>query len=108
MFKLPEKISILGIPYKVIQCDNPADVDPERRKSLWGHINYWNREIRIFVKDKPAEESFHTLLHEIIHGICEHTYIKLPEGEEEKIIDIISLCLGDTLTSCGLVRTDGI
>lgn len=106
--KLPDKIVIIGIPYTVVYCANAADVSPDSRDALWGHIDYWNREIRIFTKNKPVEEQIQTIIQEVIHGLCEKMYIRLSDDKEraEQITDMLAYGLADTLIGSGLIKLE--
>lgn len=98
--KKPTEINILGYQYSVEYFDNPAEVDPDRRKALWGCIDYWDRTIRVYDKQTPSENVFHTLLHETLHGIC--SGLKLDDlNKDEDTIDLISMALADVIVRNG-------
>ena len=54
-------LNIFGIDYDVVYCDNPADVDLYKRKSLHGQVDTWTRTIRIYAKDKKEADLFESL-----------------------------------------------
>lgn len=60
--KIPEKIVICGVPFKVIVCQDSFDMD-----SHFGQINYITGEIRINEKASPELQE-ETLCHEWLHG----------------------------------------
>lgn len=96
--KYPDKINILGIPFVIEYHNNPLDVDSIKRESCWGQIDYWEKKIRIYDNNRPIEDIYHTLLHEILHGIEELLKIKSfssDKGHEE--LDLIALALTDIL-----------
>ena len=103
--ELPNEINILGIPYKIIYVDNPSEVDIFKRESLWGQIDYWTRTIRIYKKDQPIQDVWHTIIHEIFHGIEEHLKLKCfseQKGHDE--LDIMALAFTDTLFRNGIIK----
>ena len=92
----PKNINILGVVYKVTYVDKPSDVDIYKRESLWGQIDYWTRTIRIYDNDRPGEDVWHAIFHEIIHGIQVALNIKsLKDAEDD--IDVLSLALADVI-----------
>lgn len=73
---LPEKVTILGLEYKVEEVEVV-----DRQEALWGEIDYENLSIRIDVGLSEARKQ-QTLLHEIMHGILEELgYSELNEDE---------------------------
>ena len=58
-----KKITICGIPYKIVPTEDVFDVDTHL-----GQINYIKGEIRVNEK-LQGEILYETLAHEIIHGI---------------------------------------
>ena len=97
--KFPETVNILGIEYKITYVDKPSEVDIYKRKSLWGQIDYWTRTIRIYQDgERPKEDIWETILHEILHGIDESLHMGLFQGDDgEDKIDILALALTDVL-----------
>ena len=94
----PDKVNILGIEYSITYCENPSEVDIHKRTALWGQIDYWTRTIRIYDSERPAEDIWQAIFHEIIHGIVELLHINALDGtEHEDDIDILALALTDIL-----------
>lgn len=61
---MPESINILGIDYKISLVDVV-----DKTQLCFGQIDYFACEIRID-KNLPVAMQRQTLLHEVIHGIC--------------------------------------
>lgn len=97
--KKPETVNILGVKYSIEYVDNPADVDRNKRESLWGQIDYWERRIRVYDNDRPDEDLFQTLMHEIIHAIDDSLYLginkELKDGHDK--LDMLALALTDVM-----------
>lgn len=98
----PKKVNILGKEYRIIYCKKPSDVDIHQRESLWGQIDYWTRTIRIFDDGKRTEtDIFHTVIHEILHGIISDLNLSsLDTGNKKQHdeIDSLALALADIFT----------
>lgn len=76
MRMLPEKVTILGLEYKVEEVEVV-----DMQEALWGKIDYENLSIRIDASLSDARKQ-QTLLHEVLHGILEELgYRKLNEDE---------------------------
>ena len=94
----PKLVNVLGIEYKIIYVDNPADVDRNKRESLWGQIDYWERIIRIYDNGRPDEDIFQTLMHELIHAIDAALHLGIvDEDNGHDNIDLVALALTDML-----------
>lgn len=94
----PKKVNVLGVDYQIEYCDNPSEVDNNKRKSLWGQIDYWERTIRIYDNGRPLEDIFQTLIHEIVHAIDTALYLKLgEENDKEEVVDLLALAFADVL-----------
>ena len=101
---LPKNVNICGINYSIKYCDNAAEVDIFKRKTLWGQIDYWTRTIRIYDNGRPIEDIYQTLIHEILHGIEKAINIKCFIQEDEKESDeleSLAVALTDTLIRNG-------
>jgi len=98
--ELPKTVNILGIKYTIEYCDNPADVDINKREAFWGQIDYWTRTIRIYRKDLAPEDIWQNLFHEIIHGIVAALHLKSLKADDDKNhdeLDLLALGLTDVL-----------
>ena len=103
----PEKVNILGVEYQIEYVDNPAEVDRNKRESLWGQIDYWGRTIRVYVCDRPEEDVFKTILHEILHGIETALKLKCFDGDRgHEEMDILAIALTDTLFRNGFIERE--
>jgi hypothetical protein len=83
--KIPDKIRIGGIDYKVEQTDGLID----GVKVLDGQIDYGGSVIRLSARDNAHQAMCVTLLHEILHGIAHHANLDLGEAQE-KIVDVLA------------------
>jgi len=94
----PAKVKILGKEYTVTYCDNPGEVDPYRRRSLWGHVDYWTRSIRIYDNHFSESDIIQSLLHEVLHVIGNELNLEiLDKGgseDEEKHDELDEISLG--------------
>ena len=94
----PKEVNILGINYKISYCKNPADVNIDKQKVLWGEHDPWTRTIRLYDKDKPIEDIWQVLIHEILHGISDMLHLKMDTTtEDHDKLDIIALAMVDVL-----------
>ncbi len=91
MKKLPNKVRILHIEYKVIYVDNPCKVDLTERKALWGQIDYWTRTIRIYNKDRTYEDILQNIFHECVHAIVRQQRIYDLKPDDEHFVDLFSM-----------------
>jgi hypothetical protein len=94
----PDKVNILGVEYKIIYCDKPSDVDIFKRNSLWGQLDCWTRTIRIYDSDRPAEDIWQCIFHEVLHGISELLHLQcLGDENNHEELDLLALALADVL-----------
>ncbi len=103
----PKSIVILGRKYKITYHNNPANVDAEKRSSLWGQIDYWTRRIRIYDNGRDKVDIFETILHEILHGLANDLNLKsLDSQDKEKHNDLdrLAVALTDTLFRNGFLK----
>ena len=99
---LPTIIEVLGIQYTIGYHDLPNEVDAEKRSTLFGQTDSWDRTIRIYYKDRPLEDIFITLLHEILHIVDGELEMGIFLGaEEEKNINLLALALYNVLNRNG-------
>lgn len=98
----PEKVRIGGREYQIIYVDKPSEVDSFKRESLWGQIDYWESTIRIYDNQRTAFDIWHTIFHEMLHGIAKAYNLKILEGEENhEALDTLAGALLDTLQRNG-------
>ena len=101
----PTSVNILGCNYSIEYVDNPSNVDIYKRESLWGQIDFWTRTIRIYDKDLSVEDVWQTLLHEIIHGICEQLHLrKFKDKDNHDDLDLLALALMDVFFRNGWMK----
>ena len=101
----PTSVNILGCNYSIEYVDNPSNVDIYKRQSLWGQIDFWTRTIRIYDKDLSVEDVWQTLLHEIIHGICEQLHLrKFKDKDNHDDLDLLVLALMDVFFRNGWMK----
>ena len=105
------EINILGKRYKVSYFEKPSDVDIFKRKSLWGQIDYWTSEIRVYVGYRTEDEIWETILHEVIHGLVNELNIRAlknsDDSHNEEAVGLLSVGLYDTLYRNGMLKDGG-
>ena len=105
--ELPSSIDIFGITYTIGYHDLPTNVDAEKRISLFGQTDAWDRTIRIYYKDRPIEDVFITLTHEILHiidGELEMNLFTSMGDDEEKSINILALAIYNIFNRNGWLK----
>ena len=106
----PDKITIIGDTYTIQYCDNPSEVDLYKRQSLWGQIDYWTRTIRIYDNGRSVQDIWHSLLHEILHGIGESLKLDIldkgdmVDNSKHEELDVLARALTDTLFRNDLIK----
>lgn len=108
---LPSKIEIFGIPYTVVLLEHASSVHTEGKQALWGQIDYWKREIRIFSKGRSKEDLIETMFHEIFHSIITHLHLKgeIKDDEDETneaLVETIALSFFDILKRNNLLSNE--
>ncbi len=96
--KLPKTIVLFSKRYRMQYCENPVDVDSQKRQSLWGEVDHWDNTMRIFIGNgvRDFTEVMHTIVHECVHAI--EAQLKLDENCcNEHFIDLLSLGIVDLL-----------
>ena len=93
----PSSVNIIGIEYSIEYVDSPSDVDIYKRESLWGQIDMWSRTIRIYDNCRSIEDIWQTIIHEVLHGICDALKLKLNDEDRHDELDILALALNDVL-----------
>lgn len=100
------KINILGKIYKIEYCDNPADVDIYKRKSLWGQIDFWTRTIRLYDNGRNEQDLWDTLIHEIIHGIASELNLSDKKiSDTDDVVGMLAMGLADVFIRNDLLKT---
>lgn len=85
-------VDILGIPYQVKEVECVNKCDPRK-----GEIDFLTCEIKID-KEMPEELKEQTLMHEIIHAICDaQGYYDI--GENENVVQGLATALYHTFKS---------
>ena len=105
--ELPSSIDVFGITYTIGYHDLPNNVDIEKRTSLFGQTDLWDRTIRIYYKDRPLEDVFITLFHEILHivdGELEIGLFPSMGDDEEKSINLLALALYNVFARNGWLK----
>lgn len=101
----PKELNILGKPYKIIYVEKPCDVDPQGRASYWGMFDPWERTIKVYDNKMVIEDVWHTIIHEVLHGISIGLKIDMEateQGHEE--LDLIAMALTDFLFRNDLIK----
>ena len=91
--KLPKKVIIYGIEYKIRYFDKIDNVDVDAERMLFGQVIYGSREIRIYKGKRKKPDIITTIIHEILHAITADTKVSL----SERNITQLALMLTDTL-----------
>lgn len=100
----PTQVNILGKRYTIEYVNNPADVDLNKRDSLWGQIDYWTRSIRVYDKGRSAEDILETIIHEVLHGIADELKLNLRKDENHNELGILALAITDVLSRNGWIK----
>lgn len=101
----PTKVIILGKVYDITYTDKPSEVDIFKRESLWGQIDMWTRSIRIYCNNSSEEDLWHSILHEILHGIAEELHLReLIKEENHDQLDLLALALADVMFRNGWMK----
>ena len=98
----PKRLVILGKPYTIEYVDKPSEVDIYKRESLWGQIDFWTRTIRVYDNGNTDEVVWHTILHEVFHGIASGLNLtELNKNSNHDELDVLALALVDVMTRNG-------
>lgn len=81
-----KSVEILGITYSVEEVDVV-----DKTELCYGQVNHFEQTIRID-KNLPTDKKEQTLLHEILHAVCENLGL-LEISENEHAIQSISAAL---------------
>jgi len=91
----PKNVNIVGIEYSIEYVDKPSEVDIYKRESLWGQIDYWTRTIRIYDNGRVQEDIWHSIIHEVLHGIGDALKLKINTDDMHNELDILALAITD-------------
>lgn len=84
---IPDKVTICGIPHKVVLCKDSFD----NSALHLGYIKYADAEIRIN-QDAVPELQMQTLFHEMLHGML--TLIgRNDEAQDEQFVQALSMAM---------------
>lgn len=101
----PDKVNIHGVEYSIEYVDKPSEVDIYKRDSLWGQIDYWTRTIRVYETNRPIQDIWKSIIHEILHGIASD--LNFDElNKDENTIDMLARSLTDVLFRNGWIRLE--
>ena len=103
--KFPKEVKILNIVYTIEYYDNPSEVDSEKRKSMWGQIDYWTRTIRVYDNEKPSGDIWQTIWHEIIHGIANALHLDEFVDDEGEVVDLLATGLQSVIADNDWINT---
>ena len=111
MKSFPKSFVICGKKYKVEYTRDMVDADIDKRKAVWGQIDFHTRTIRIFKgKDDNARDCsdiLDSLIHEIIHGIIQENNLfrtVISRKSEEMFVANFASLLADTLVRNRIVE----
>ena len=101
----PTSVVIFGKTYKIEYVDNPAEVDNQKRQSLWGQIDYWTHTIRIYDNGRSIDGVFESLVHEVLHALDNELHLKIDDkSDHHEILTRLAGGLADTLVRNGRVK----
>ena len=107
MIKLPSSVNIVGVRYKIIYVDNPAEVDTYKQRALWGQVDFWTRTIRIYQNDTPVEAVWEAIFHETLHAIADDLDIKcLKDDDNHDQLQVLARGLLDTFVRNGWMEIE--
>lgn len=86
---LPKTVTICGIPYEIVMCEDHFDIDTH-----FGQIEYGESIIKINSGVKEPM-MWQTLCHEIVHGILVHLgYQDL--SSDEQFVQALAMAINQT------------
>jgi len=89
---LPKMVTIFSKEFSITYVEEFSEVDRAKEESLYGQVDYRTNSIRIYKpKDYSLENTWHILLHEIVHIIKDNMNVDFQQDEEERIIDNFAL-----------------
>lgn len=96
--KLPDKIKLFSLEYKIIYCDERIDVTLDRDTIRFtAHTYFDKQEIRILKKGRSIEQIWEDLFHELFHIVFSATTIEneLNGEQEERFVQLCALGIND-------------
>lgn len=110
MFR-PKSVNIFSIPFSITYVACELDVDAEKRRELWGQIDYHTQSIRIYDNGGKLSESdiLSTILEEVMHGVSCKLKLDCFESEVGHK-ELTALCQGlaDVFLRNGWIKTRGV
>jgi len=99
---LPKTVKIIDSVYKIRCFTSPSEVDVVNRNVMWGCIDHWLNEIRLYAPTHfSAGEIWNTLWHEILHAITDTLKINeiknMDEIDEEHALHLLATGLNAVL-----------
>jgi len=105
-WKVPKKVNILGLDYRIKELKKPIPIGKHFEKSAY--IDYNKLEIAISKKQRLQEMQL-DMLHEIVHGILwsiEATLnIKERLHRNEELVDLLSKALFASLKEAKIIQS---
>jgi len=109
MKKKPDKINILGREYTIKYFNKPSEVDRNGRKSVWGQIDYWERQIRVYDNKTTLQDIWDTIIHETLHSLIDELHLNktcIESGKEEELVGLLAMGLTDVLFRNNIIRLE--
>jgi hypothetical protein len=94
---LPQQIKVFDITYSITYCDVLGDVnaDPNDDTELWGFISHKSKQIRVYRGERPQDDVWKTLWHEILHAILER--LNMDHAVDHGVIDLLAMGINTVL-----------
>ena len=109
MKKRPDKVNILGKEYTIKYFDKPSEVDRNGRKSVWGQVDFWERQIRVYDNKTTLQDLWDTIIHEILHALIEElnldkNCLNNDRKKEEELVGLLAMGLIDVLFRNDIIK----
>jgi hypothetical protein len=91
MTELPKAVRIMSATYEVVAEEAPF---PSDGSVLCGQIDYDKQRIRVH-KNVGPDKLLLTLMHEVMHGICEHMNVTLSEDDVDRMAQGVCMLARD-------------
>ena len=98
----------MGLPIKIVYCENIADVDPDKRGLFLGSADVKNQEIRVY-DGGPIEYTWQSIFHETLHIMGELTKLQclsIDSQRKHDELDCLANIMADTLIRNNLLRIE--